>query len=69
MTDESFKSLPGGSDPWTVLGLPVGACDADVRAAYLRKVRQYPPERAPEEIPVDFNGATGATPSPTDPEP
>lgn len=50
MTDESSRRLPGGSDPWAVLGLPVGACDADVRGAYLRKVKQYPPERAPEQF-------------------
>ena len=44
------KSPPDVSDPWAVLALPVGACAADVRAAYLRKVRQHPPERSPEQF-------------------
>jgi len=33
---------------WDVLGLPPGASDAEIRAAYLEKLRQFPPDRQPE---------------------
>ena len=35
-------------DPMGVLGVTPDAGDADVRAAYLRKVKEHPPERDPE---------------------
>jgi curved DNA-binding protein CbpA len=34
----------------SVLGIAAGASDDEVRAAYLRKVREHPPERAPQEF-------------------
>lgn len=36
------------ADPYSVLGLPADPTDADVRAAYLAKVREFPPEQHPE---------------------
>ena len=37
-------------DPWAVLGLAPGAGDDGLRAAYLKKVREHPPDRAPREF-------------------
>lgn len=37
-------------DPRLVLGVPPEAGDEDIRAAYLRKVKEYPPDRAPQEF-------------------
>ncbi len=34
--------------PFQILGVPPDADDERIRAAYLRKVRQHPPERDPE---------------------
>jgi curved DNA-binding protein CbpA len=36
------------TDPAAVLGVSPDASDEEVRAAYLAKVREYPPDRAPE---------------------
>jgi curved DNA-binding protein CbpA len=33
-----------------VLGVPANASDEEIRAAYLSKVKEFPPERAPEEF-------------------
>jgi len=43
------KSQPG-LDPWEVLGVPADASEETLRQAYLKKLRQYPPDRAPEEF-------------------
>ena len=37
-------------DAIEVLGLPENAGDEDIRAAYLRKVKEHPPDRSPEEF-------------------
>lgn len=37
-------------NPFEVLGIADGADDGQVRAAYLAKVREFPPDRAPEEF-------------------
>ena len=37
-------------DPRLVLGIPPEAGDEEIRAAYLRKVKEYPPDRAPREF-------------------
>jgi curved DNA-binding protein CbpA len=37
-------------DPARVLGVPEGATDDEIRAAYVRRVRECPPERSPEEF-------------------
>src|SRR3954466_4946329 len=38
------------SDPYTVLGVPAGADEAEIRGRYLELVRQFPPDRAPERF-------------------
>lgn len=38
------------TDPAAVLGVTPDASDEDVRAAYLAKVREHPPDRAPEQF-------------------
>ncbi|MCU1238824.1 MAG: heat shock protein DnaJ domain protein [Candidatus Solibacter sp.] len=37
-------------DPRQVLGISPEAGDEEIRAAYLRKVKEYPPDRAPAEF-------------------
>lgn len=37
-------------DPSGVLGVSQDATDEDIRAAYLLKVREYPPDRSPERF-------------------
>jgi curved DNA-binding protein CbpA len=37
-------------DPTAVLGISQNATDEEIRAAYLLKVREYPPDRAPEQF-------------------
>jgi curved DNA-binding protein CbpA len=38
------------TNPFQVLGVPETADDSEIKKAYLRQVRQYPPERAPEHF-------------------
>ena len=37
-------------DPRQILGISGDAGDEEIRAAYLRKVKEYPPDRAPAEF-------------------
>jgi len=37
-------------DPRDVLGVTPRATEADIRAAYLAKVKEYPPDRSPEQF-------------------
>jgi curved DNA-binding protein CbpA len=37
-------------DPARILDVLPGASDEEIRAAYLRKVKEYPPDRAPAEF-------------------
>ena len=37
-------------DPLEVLGLPLEAGEEEIRAAYLRKVKEFPPDRAPRQF-------------------
>jgi curved DNA-binding protein CbpA len=37
-------------DPREVLGVSPNAGEEEIRAAYLRKVKEFPPDRAPEEF-------------------
>jgi curved DNA-binding protein CbpA len=37
-------------DPHQVLGVSPDAGEEDLRAAYVRKVKEYPPDRSPEEF-------------------
>ncbi|MEN8216536.1 MAG: J domain-containing protein [Pseudomonadota bacterium] len=36
--------------PFDILGVPDDATDEVIKKAYLQRVRQYPPERAPEQF-------------------
>jgi curved DNA-binding protein CbpA len=36
--------------PHEILGVPENASDAELRAAYVNKVKEFPPDRAPEEF-------------------
>lgn len=37
-------------NPETILGVTPDAGDEEIRAAYLRKVAEFPPDRSPEEF-------------------
>lgn len=37
-------------DAWETLGIPLNAREEEIRAAYLRKVKEHPPDRSPEEF-------------------
>ena len=37
-------------DPYQALELTPGATDEEIRAAYLRKIKEHPPERDPAEF-------------------
>ena len=37
-------------DPREILGVSAAATEDDIRAAYLLKVKQYPPDRSPEQF-------------------
>ncbi|MBI4864191.1 MAG: J domain-containing protein [Candidatus Riflebacteria bacterium] len=37
-------------DPYQVLGVSVQATPEEIRAAYLARVKQHPPDRSPEEF-------------------
>ena len=41
---------PPASDPYAVLGISLNADDERIRAAYVAKVKQYPPDRSPTEF-------------------
>jgi curved DNA-binding protein CbpA len=36
--------------PWSILGVPPEADDEQIRAAYLRKVKEHPPDRSATEF-------------------
>ncbi|MFP5206474.1 MAG: J domain-containing protein [Acidobacteriota bacterium] len=38
------------ADPYVVLGIEPGADDEAIRAAYLARLKLYPPDRAPDEF-------------------
>jgi curved DNA-binding protein CbpA len=38
------------TDPTDVLGVAPNAGEEEIRAAYLRKVQEYPPDKAPDEF-------------------
>lgn len=50
MREKAPGSHPAGDhvDPFELLGIPRDADDEAVRAAYLAKVRESPPDRSPE---------------------
>lgn len=42
--------MTGQQDPHVVLGVSLEADADEIRAAYLKKVKEYPPDRAPEDF-------------------
>jgi curved DNA-binding protein CbpA len=42
--------LSAHEDPREVLGVGLDATDEQIRAAYLRKVKEHPPDRSPKEF-------------------
>jgi curved DNA-binding protein CbpA len=40
----------GGEDPAAILGVPAQADAEALRAAYTEKIRQFPPDRCPDEF-------------------
>lgn len=48
MSRERRGTLAPGDDPRKILALEPNATDEDIRAAYLKKVKEHPPERSPE---------------------
>ena len=44
------NALAAHDDPARILGVEIDASQEEIRAAYLRKVKEYPPERAPVEF-------------------
>jgi curved DNA-binding protein CbpA len=42
--------LPSAPSPYDVLGVSPDADDERIRAAYLAKLKQYPPDRSPAEF-------------------
>ncbi len=47
----SPETLPA-SDPYAVLGISRNADDERIRAAYVARVKQFPPDRSPAEFEV-----------------
>jgi curved DNA-binding protein CbpA len=44
------QATPRISDPYAVLEVDPAAGDEQIRAAYLRKLKEYPPDRCPNEF-------------------
>jgi curved DNA-binding protein CbpA len=44
---ERQSTLGPHDDPREILGVATNATDEEIRAAYLRKVKEHPPERSP----------------------
>ncbi len=36
------------TNPWAVLGIAEGANDEEIRRAYMRRIKEHPPDRDPE---------------------
>ena len=47
---ESNGVLDDHEDVLAILGVSADAADEEIRAAYLRKVKEHPPDRSPEEF-------------------
>lgn len=48
--NHSHRELSMLGDPRQILGVGLEATDDDVRAAYLRRVKEFPPDRSPAEF-------------------
>jgi curved DNA-binding protein CbpA len=49
MKKEYVPQLPE-VDPHSILGISKDSGEEEIRRAYLEKIRQYPPDRSPEEF-------------------
>jgi len=49
MTEEQNEERQP-EEPEAILGVAANAGDEEIRAAYLRKVREFPPDRAPDDF-------------------
>ena len=49
MNQDMLESKPS-PDPWALLGISADAGDEQIRAAYLRKIKEFPPDRNPIEF-------------------
>jgi len=45
-----YMSDPTAIDPYSILGLENQADEAEIKQAYFRKVREFPPEREPQKF-------------------
>jgi len=45
-----YMSDPNAVDPYSILGLESQADEAEIKRAYFRKVREFPPEREPQKF-------------------
>lgn len=46
----SDKKMNKSQNAWSILGIEKDADEQQIRSAYLRKVREFPPERSPEQF-------------------
>ena len=44
------KVPPSHQNPRAILGVALNATDEEIRVAYLRKVKEHPPDRSPAEF-------------------
>jgi len=47
---QGMPGADGDGNPYEVLGLSPGASEAEIKRAYLKLVRQFPPEQRPEDF-------------------
>jgi len=45
---ERQSTLGPHDNPWEILGVASNATNEEIRASYLKKVKEHPPERSPE---------------------
>jgi len=50
MSDNEATAARTGPDPWSVLGVSPEADDEQIRTAYVRKVKEFPPDRSGPEF-------------------
>jgi curved DNA-binding protein CbpA len=50
MNQKNMLESKPSSDPWAVLGITTDAGDEQIRVAYVRKIKEFPPDRNPMEF-------------------
>jgi curved DNA-binding protein CbpA len=48
--NQNMRESKPSSDPWALLGISADAGDDQIRAAYVRKIKEFPPDRNPMEF-------------------